>query len=187
MRRCVKIFLIHFWFVLLLVTRLFYDHFHADSIETEVWWSVFLIADFPLSTLLLLPQEPLLLSIPESQAWFFIDILLPAVVFQIVGTCNWLLLSWIRDQWFLEREMELEQKLEVLGQPLSHPQETPLPEPMKSFRLYLPKRKTERRCFPAGAILSLPLLCVPDIRYVLFLYAVGCFLLWLWVRFSKSI
>lgn len=83
--------------------------YYAPPDESDFTWIILLILDFPLSLIVLFTSGPAVVSMPEflnpvsrffnfsgifpSSA--FRDIIWPAIVFQIVGTANWMLIFFV--------------------------------------------------------------------------------------------
>jgi hypothetical protein len=96
-----KIFVAHLVLVIAACGFIIYTKFVCSPPdESFLTWGIFLLIDFPMSVFVLLTSAPAVVSYPEwlklyFRGWVFQELIWPGLVFQIVGTINWIALFYI--------------------------------------------------------------------------------------------
>ena len=103
MKTTLKIFIIHLIVVLLtvvFVTCIAFSSGPNGNINDEAClvWAAFLLFDFPCSIIVMVTSGPGVVGVPEfvrGGGFFVSEILWPGMVFQVVGTINWVLIMML--------------------------------------------------------------------------------------------
>lgn len=102
-----NVFLVHLFLVIIVCFYIVGSEFYFPQQSDEVFlvWAIFLVVDFPTSIIVLLTSGPTVVSIPKwisiyYHGKFFSELVWPAVIFQIVGTINWITLIYLYKLFF---------------------------------------------------------------------------------------
>ena len=95
------IFSVHLFLVVGMCTSVYCSKIYgSEPYEAPLDWMLFVIIDFPMSSFVLITAGHDVVSVPaafgvDETDWFFRDVLWPGIIFQIIGTINWVILFYL--------------------------------------------------------------------------------------------
>jgi len=102
------IFFIHILLVIVVSGIVIYsEKYFSPSSEGRLLWAMFLLLDFPMSIIVMVTSGPGVVGEPEClepyfrRSWFLCDVIWPGMIFQVIGSLNWIFLVYLYRMYFV--------------------------------------------------------------------------------------